>query len=83
MTPILAPFVTTPDAWTSHGRQCAALGLVIGVLLAVVVGHWGKADAVDVIADPRMEAACKFPQREGEFLAVTVLNDQLKCWRYK
>ena len=57
---------------------CAGIALGIGIRDGVQ-----RAAVAGSVVDPRMESACKFPQREGEFLAVTVLNDQLKCWRYK
>ena len=79
MTPISPVIVLTRPP-----RSLWAVWLLLGALLGAGAYAGIQHVAVaEVIVDPRMESACKFPRREGEFLAVTVLNDRLMCWRYK
>ena len=60
-----------------------ALGFALGVTIALgLYYHLAEAEPKRV-EDPRMEAACKFPQSEGEMTVVTVHNDRLICWRWK
>ena len=75
------PLVTTRAAWTSHGRQCAALGIALGILFMVVFHHFARSPAI--AADTRMEAACVFPKLNGEALIVVMLESKLNCWVMK
>lgn len=58
--------------------------LMVGFLTGVAVMLALSANPLQVeVIDPRMEAACKFPTHEGEFLWAIVLNNRLVCGVYK
>ena len=52
-----------------------SVGLPCGLVIAGAL-------AETLVIDPRMEAACKHPTREGEATVMLVIDGRMRCYRY-
>ena len=80
MTPIVSLQVIEQESVVRHARQCAAVGIALGIILASIAWHFATQPAAAVI-DPRMERACgTWPRHEAEVLLVFILGGKVHCW---
>ena len=80
----MTAFATTVEHWHAAIRRHVVVALLTGAILAASTYHivlWALQK--DVVVDPRMEAACMFPRKNGELLVAIVLFDKLHCWVMK
>ncbi len=68
--------VVTKNVRRAQSLIAVLLGIVLTLLVQFVIGD-------QVVTDPKMESACKFPRNDGEMTVITVINGKLICWRWK